>query len=90
MFHGTNLQGISGISSLTMSWLLLPADSELEAMDTKSLQRFSQNFEADSRSFARSFSCRLFLGHLMVKPGFCHLFSINAFILTSTGLIITC
>ena len=34
----------------------LPADSELEAMDTKSLQMFSQNLLACSRSLALSFS----------------------------------
>ena len=54
-------QGLAGLKFFTKSrkattWKILPADSELDAIDTKSLQRFSQNFEADSKSFARSFS----------------------------------
>ena len=35
---------------------VLPADSELEAIETKSLQIFSQNLLACSRSLALSFS----------------------------------
>ena len=54
-------QGLAGLKIFTKSrkettWKFSPADSELDAIDTKSLQRFSQNFEADSKSFARSFS----------------------------------
>ena len=60
--YGINIQqGLTGLNIFTKSrkatsWKFLPADSELDAIDTKSLQRFSQNFEADSKSFARSFS----------------------------------
>ena len=38
----------------------LPADSELEAMETKSLQILSQNLLACSKSFALSFSWNYF------------------------------
>ena len=36
--------------------IVLPADSELEAIDTKSLHKFSQNLLACSKSLALSFS----------------------------------
>ena len=61
--HGYWLYGVNRVwlkfftkSRKATTWKILPADSELDAIDTKSLQRFSQNFEADSKSFARSFS----------------------------------
>ena len=47
----SNREGFTGFCKK-----FLPADSELDAIDTKSLQRFSQNFDAASKSFARSFS----------------------------------